>query len=56
VMSVLLTPLVPVFVWQSGASDERVRRDLDELPGVLDEVDRLLEAGVIGGEQLGAAD
>jgi glutathione S-transferase len=33
-----------------------VRRDLAELPGLLDEVDRLLEFGVIGGEQLGAAD
>jgi glutathione S-transferase len=56
VMGILLTPVVPVFVWQAGASDERVRRDLAELPGLLDEVDRLLETGVIGGEQLGAAD
>jgi glutathione S-transferase len=52
----LLTPVVPVFVWQSQASDERVRRDLAELPGMLDEVDSLLEKGVIGGEELGAAD
>jgi glutathione S-transferase len=55
-MGVLLTPLVPAFVWQAEASDERVRRDLDELPGLLDEVDRLLEIGVIGGPELGAAD
>jgi glutathione S-transferase len=55
-MGIMLTPVVPAFVWQAGASDERVRRDLAELPGLLDEVDRLLESGVIGGEQLGAAD
>jgi glutathione S-transferase len=55
-VGILLTPVVPAFVWQAGASDERVRRDLAELPALLDEVDRLLEIGVIGGEQLGAAD
>jgi glutathione S-transferase len=55
-MGILLTPVVPAFVWQAGASDERVRRDLAELPGLLDEVDRLLEIGVIGGEELNAAD
>ena len=55
-MGVLMTPVIPAFVWQAGASDERVRRDLAELPGLLDEVDRLLEIGVIGGEELGAAD
>jgi glutathione S-transferase len=54
--SVLLTPLAPLFVWQAGASDERVRRDLAALPGLLDEVDSLLERSVIGGQQLGAAD
>lgn len=52
----LLTPIVPVFVRQVGASDERVRQDLAELPGHLDEVDRLIAAGVIGGQELGAAD
>jgi glutathione S-transferase len=55
-VSIMLTPVVPVFVWQAGASDGRVRRDLNELPGLLDEVDRLLEIGVIGGDVLGAAD
>ena len=54
--SVLLTPLAPAFVWQAGASDEHVRRDLAGLPGLLDEVDGLLERGVIGGQELGAAD
>jgi glutathione S-transferase len=52
----LLTPVVPAFTRQAGASDERVERDLAELPALLDEVDRLLELGVIGGEQPGAAD
>jgi glutathione S-transferase len=55
-IGILLTPVVPAFVWQAGASDERVRCDLAELPEQLDEVDRLLEIGVIGGEELGAAD
>jgi glutathione S-transferase len=56
VVSVLLTPLVPAFVWQAQATDERVRHDLEALPALLDEIDRLLETGVIGGPQLGAAD
>ena len=55
-MGILLSPVVPAFVRQAGASDERVQRDLAELPGLLDEVDRLLEIGVIGGDELGAAD
>ncbi len=55
-MGILLTPVAMVFARQVGASDERVRRDLAELPGLLDEVDSLLESGVIGGEELGAAD
>lgn len=52
----VLTPLAPVFARQAGASDERVRRDIAELPGLLEKVDSLLESGVIGGEELGAAD
>jgi glutathione S-transferase len=56
VIGVLLTPLAGVFTAQAGASDDRVRRDLADLPRLLDEVDSLLERGVIGGEQLGAAD
>jgi glutathione S-transferase len=55
-VGVALTPVVPVFTWQSGASEERVRSDLAELPALLDEVDHLLADGVIGREQLGAAD
>jgi glutathione S-transferase len=52
----LLTPIAPVFAWLAGASDVHVREDLSGLPSLLDEVDRLLERGVIGGEELGAAD
>ena len=55
-IGILLTPVVPVFVRQAGASDERVQRDLAELPGLLDKVDGLLESGVIGSKELGAAD
>jgi hypothetical protein len=32
------------------------RPGVSELPGLLDKVDSLLESGVIGGEELGAAD
>ena len=52
-IGILLTPVAPVFARQAGASDERVKRDLAELPGLLDRVDSLLESGVIGGEELG---
>jgi glutathione S-transferase len=55
-MGVLLTPIVPLFVRQVGATDARVRADLAELPGLLDHVDQLLADGVIGGEDLNAAD
>ena len=55
-MGILLTPVAPVFARRAGASDERVQRELAELPGLLDKVDGLLDSGVIGGEELGAAD
>lgn len=55
-MGVLLTPIVPLFVRQVGASEARVRADLLELPGHLDHIDALLADGVIGGTELGAAD
>jgi glutathione S-transferase len=38
------------------ASDENVRRDLAALPGFLDKIDAWIEAGVLDGEQLHAAD
>jgi glutathione S-transferase len=55
-MGILLTPVAPVFARRAGASDEQVRRDIAELPGLLDKADSLLDSGVIGGEDLGAAD
>lgn len=56
VTAALLSPILPLYTRQVGASDTRVRQDLAELPGLLDEVDRLLALGVIGGEKPGAAD
>jgi glutathione S-transferase len=56
VTGVLLAPLAGVFAGQVGAGDDRVRQDVAELPGLLDEVDSLLERGVIGADELGAAD
>jgi glutathione S-transferase len=52
----LLTPIAPIFARIAGASDGQVQRDLSELPALLDEVDRLLQQGVIGGDQRNAAD
>lgn len=56
VMGVLLTPLVPFFIAQAGATPERVQQDLAELPALLDRVDGLLADGTIGGLQLNPAD
>jgi glutathione S-transferase len=53
---ILLTPIVPVFARIAGANDPQVRRDLVQLPALLDEVDRLIAQGVIGGDQRNAAD
>ena len=52
----LLTPVAPVFAGLVGAGDDSVRGDLARIPELLDEVDRLLGDGVIGGAELGAAD
>lgn len=56
VAGVLMTPIVPVFARLAGANHAQVRRDLDRLPGLLDEVDRLITRGVIGGDPINAAD
>jgi hypothetical protein len=45
-----------LFIRQSCATDERVRHDLAGLPAILDEVDRLIEAAVIGRQERSAAD
>jgi glutathione S-transferase len=55
-MAIVLTPVVPVFARIAGASDSQIRQDLDRLPDLLDEVDRLIAGGVIGGDVLNAAD
>jgi glutathione S-transferase len=49
-------PIVALSARFNEATDENVRRDLAALPGLLDKVDALIEAGVLGGEQLNAAD
>lgn len=49
-------PLAARFARIADATDARVRADLVDLPGVLDEVDRLIANGVIGSEQPNAAD
>jgi glutathione S-transferase len=52
----VLTPLVPLFIAQAGATPARVAQDLAELPALLDRVDELLADGTIGGPRLNAAD
>jgi glutathione S-transferase len=49
-------PIVALSARFNEATDENVRRDLAALPGLLDKVDAWIEAGVLGGEQLNAAD
>jgi glutathione S-transferase len=49
-------PLAALFVAHSGATRERVARDLADLPGLLDHVDALLAEGTIGGQRLNVAD
>jgi glutathione S-transferase len=56
VTGALMTPVAAGFARQVGASDRQVKRDLAELPALLDEADRLLSAGVIGSAEPGAAD
>lgn len=49
-------PIVALSARFNGATDENVRTDLAAFGGLLDQVDELIEAGVIDGEQLNAAD
>jgi glutathione S-transferase len=53
---ILLTPIAPVFARIAGANDSQVKQDLDRLPDLLDEVDRLIAQGVIGDDRVNAAD
>jgi glutathione S-transferase len=56
VAGVLMTPIVPLFARLAGANAAQVRHDLNRLPDVLDDVDRLIARGVIGGDPPNAAD
>ncbi len=49
-------PLLAAAARLNGATDETVRSDLAALPGLLDHVDGLIGAGVIGGPERNAAD
>jgi len=49
-------PLAWAFARMAHASDERVRADAASLPALFDRVDALIGEGVIGGDELNAAD
>jgi glutathione S-transferase len=49
-------PLAMYFANKVGADDSGVRTDLQQLPGLIDRVDELIAAEVIGGEVPNAAD
>jgi glutathione S-transferase len=55
-MSPAMQPVAALFARAAGADERRVRDDLAELPAHLDHVDELIGAGVLGGEDLNAAD
>lgn len=55
-MGRLLSPLAALFAMLAKADDDTVHGDVARIPALLDEVDRLLATGVIGGAELGAAD
>jgi hypothetical protein len=49
----------PTLAWYArliGATDDTVHADLLALPGMLDHIDRSIAAGLLGGDQLNAAD
>jgi len=49
-------PVLALTAHYNEATDENVRRDLAALPGFLDRIDAWIDAGVLDGEQLYAAD
>jgi glutathione S-transferase len=55
-MARLNAPLAGYFARKVSADDDGVRADLDALPGQLDQVDRLIGEGTIGGDEPNAAD
>lgn len=56
----LSKPFVGLAIWGerklNNATDAAVRADLEGFPAQLDEIDRMIEAGVIGGPQANAGD
>jgi glutathione S-transferase len=56
----MVTPLAPVVIRilarDHKARNEAVRRDLAELPGLLDRIDGWIEEGVLGGDEPNVAD
>jgi glutathione S-transferase len=58
-MSLAVKTAAPIVAWASSynkAGDENVRHDLAALPGMLKRIDDWIEAGVLDGDQLNAAD
>jgi len=49
-------PIVALSARFNEASDENARKALEQLPSLLDRVDSYVESGVLGGDQLNAAD
>jgi len=49
-------PIVALSARFNEASDENARKALEQLPSLLDRVDAYVESGVLGGDQLNAAD
>jgi len=54
-MALVMKPLAAHFAKRSGADDQTVRRDIAELPGLLDRVDALVVSGVVGARAPNAA-
>jgi glutathione S-transferase len=49
-------PIVALSARFNEADDEHVRRGLAEMPAMLDKIDAWIAAGILGGEELNAAD
>lgn len=54
--ALLMKPIAAWFARDSGAADDVVRGDLEQLPAVLDRADALIAAGLLGTTQPSAAD
>jgi glutathione S-transferase len=55
-MATAQKPMAHAFARVAGVSDERIRSDAASFPGLVDRVDALIAAGVIGGDEPNAAD